>query len=176
MWQWIESFALTWAEHFLAVIFYGIIPFAVFSALNFLIASLFARRYQIDLADARLLGLSFGAIGIAAGLFVGASRESVVGTVVPALLTFMSGFAVYQFGKESYERWRPALPVALVCLVIGAICAATFGASQRNHYIESQRRYEEWKMQYEKLELPLRVRQLEKQLGLTPDQAKGTQK
>lgn len=155
--------------HFKATLYYGIVPVAVFSILNFLVAWLIAHFGSIAKREACIYGLSFGAIGIAVGLLTGLSRESVVGAVVPALLTFLSGFAVYEFGKSSYQELRPVLPIALVCLILGTICAAVFGASERNSYNQRVHRYEEWRLNYEKVELPIRREQLEQQLKLTPE-------
>lgn len=155
-----------WLGHFEAVALYALAPLVVLSILNLVVAGAIAWIAKLRLADALMLGLSFGGIGIAVGLLVGLSRDSVVGAVVPALLTFVSTFAVYQFGKDSYQKWRPVLPVALFCLVLGTICAAAFGASERNSFVERTRRYEEWRIQYEKVEIPTRARLLEKEFSL----------
>lgn len=163
-----------WLGHFEAIALYALAPLIALSILNAAVASIIARLAKLKVGDTLLLGLSFGSIGIAAGLMVGLSRDSVVGAVLPALLTFISTFAVYQFGKDAYQKWRPILPVAILCLVIGTLCAAAFGASERNSFVEHNRRYDEWRIQYEKLEIPLRVRVLEKELGLPakPEPAK----
>jgi hypothetical protein len=161
-----------WIGHFQAVALFAIAPLIVFSILNLIAARALAWYAGIRPADALLYGLSFGGIGIVVGLMVGLSRDSVVGAVIPALLTFLSGFTVYQFGKTSYQRWRPVLPVALFCLMLGTICAAVFGASERNSFVEHTRRYDEWRIQYEKIEIPMRARLLEKQLGLPSEKPK----
>jgi hypothetical protein len=161
-----------WIGHFKAVGLYAIAPLVALSIVNLIVASLIAYYARIDLSSSQLFGLSFGGIGIAVGLLMGFSRDSVVGAVLPALLTFLSTFAVYQFGKSAYQRWRPVLPVALFCLVFGTICGAVFGASERNSYVEHQRRYEEWRIQYEKVEIPTRAKLLAKQLGLTEEKPK----
>jgi vacuolar-type H+-ATPase subunit I/STV1 len=157
---------LEWFGHFEAALLYGIAPLIVFSALNSLVVAGLVRGSNIEMRDAQGLGLSFGGIGIAVGLLTGLSRDGVVGAVIPALLTFLSTFAVYQFGKDTYRDWRPILPIALFCLVFGTICAAVFGASERNSFVDRTRRYEEWRLQYEKVQLPIRREQLEQQLKL----------
>jgi len=164
-----------WIGHFEAVLLYGIAPLVIFSALNSLVIGGLARSSRIAMRDAQILGLSFGGIGIAVGLLTGLSRDSVVGAVIPALLTFLSTFAVYQFGKDAYQNWRPMLPIALFCLVFGTICAAVFGASERNSFVDRTRRYEEWRLQYEKVQLPIRRKQLEHQLNLPPPKTGGTE-
>jgi uncharacterized protein YqgC (DUF456 family) len=153
-----------WLGHFQNVALYALAPFIAFSAVNWIVAAALARYAKVDSKNAQLLGVCFGAIGIAVGLLMGASREAVVGTIVPALLTFLSGFAVYQFGKDAYAKWRPILPIALCCLVLGTICAVSFGGSQRNAFNERQRRYEEWRINYEQLQIPLSRKKLESQL------------
>jgi hypothetical protein len=161
-----------WLGHFEAVALYAVAPILAFSLLNLIVALSLARLAKIRAADAILYGLSFGGIGIVVGLMVGLSRDNVVAAVVPALLTFLSGFTVYQFGKDSFRRWRPVLPVALFCLMLGTICAAVFGASERNTFVDRTRKYEEWRIQYEKVEIPTQLRVLQKQLGLPAEAPK----
>jgi hypothetical protein len=155
-----------WLGHFEAVALYALAPLFVFSFMNAVVAYFVAVFAKLKLGDTVLLCLSFVSIGIATGLMVGLSRDSVVGAVLPALLTFVSSFAVYQFGKDAYQKWRPILPTAIFCLVLGTLCAAAFGASERNSFVEKNRRYEEWRIQYEKLEIPIQARILEKKFNL----------
>jgi hypothetical protein len=154
--------------YFAATFWYGILPLISFSFLNLVCAYAIAKATSIDLPASLRFGVSYGGIGIAVGLLTGLSRESAVGTVIPAVLTFLSGIAVYQFGAESDQNIRPVLPIALLCLILGTICAAVFGSSERNSYDKLTHRYEEWRLNYEKVELPIRREQLERELKLTP--------
>jgi hypothetical protein len=156
-------------DDFVSALLHGIAPFIAIAIVNFLAATLIAWFAGEDATDAQLLGVAFGGIGAAVGLFMGASRDSVVGTVVPALLTLLSSVAVYQFGADAYRRWRPVLPIALFCLVLGAVGAGAFGASERERSIDRSHEYDEWRVQYEKLQIPLQLKKLERDLGLLPD-------
>ena len=99
---------------------------------------------------------------------MGASRDSVVGTIVPAFLTVVSGLAAYQFAAPGkvYETWRKSLPVAIACMFLAAAAGATFGSAMRNQQEEAVRRYEDWKLRYEQVELPIEAEQWRQKLGL----------
>jgi hypothetical protein len=160
---------LEYFAHFEVMLLYGIIPILLISTLNLVISASLSSFSSINTRESIMIGISFGAIGAAVGLLLGGSQDGVVGTVIPALLTFISSFAVYQFGQEAYSQWRPILPIALLTLVFSTVCGATFGASLRNSFLENGRKYDQWKTEYERVKLPIEKKKLEKQLGFTPE-------
>jgi hypothetical protein len=99
---------------------------------------------------------------------MGGSRDSVVGTIVPAFLTVVSGLATYQFAARgwTYEGWRSILPVGIACMFLAAVAGATFGATMRKQQEEAQRRYAEWLLRYERVSRPVEADKFRKQLGL----------
>jgi hypothetical protein len=166
--------------HFVDAARYGLIPFLVILVVNLVTVAAMVGlgrlvglpQNDVRMFDVLMLSACFGAIGIGIGLFLGGSRDPVVSSVVPALLTFLAAFGIYQFGKESYQPWRPVLPIALFSLILCTVCAAAFGASHRNTYLKSLRDYEEWKINYERVQIPLEYKKLEKELGLAPEKDK----
>lgn len=152
--------------HLKATFWYGIAPLIIFSVLNYVLACVVARIANVDKPSSRLFGISFGGIGIAVGLLTGLSRAAAIGAVVPALLTFISGFVIYVLGTSSEPKWRSALPIALLCMVFGTICSTVYGSSERNSYDQRTHRYEEWRLNYEKVQLPVSRELLEKKLKL----------
>jgi hypothetical protein len=101
---------------------YGVAPLVTIEVISVLIGVTAGLIFKLKPRDVALLCLAFGAIGAITGLFMGASRHSVVGTVVPAFLTLVSGLAAYQFAAKGsvYETWRNSLPVAIACMFLAA--------------------------------------------------------
>ncbi|KAF0123679.1 MAG: hypothetical protein FD152_3258 [Xanthobacteraceae bacterium] len=123
------------------------------------------------------ISLTFAIAGIVVGYFVGASRQPVVAALLPAILTLIGAIAAYAFGKDSLVELRPVVGYALAALMLGALSGTVHGQSVRavalaaeeirNQQKEAMnRRYEEWRLNYERVELPLRLETLRKQLGL----------
>jgi|SoiMethySBSTD1v2_1073268.scaffolds.fasta_scaffold2528137_1 K+-sensing histidine kinase KdpD len=147
---------------------FGIAPLLSIEIISVLIGLAAGLAFKLSPRQAAILCLAFGAIGAVTGLFMGASRDSVVGTIVPAFLTVVSGLAAYQFAAPGkvYETWRKSLPVAIACMFLAAAAGATFGSAMRNQQEEAVRRYEEWKLRYEQVELPIEAEQWRQKLGL----------
>jgi len=154
---------------------YGVAPLVGIELLAVLVGLAVGRVLGLRLRDVALLCLAFGAIGSVTGLFMGASRDSVVGTIVPAFLTVVSGLAAYQFAAKgkTYENWRTALPVALACMFLAAVAGAAFGAGMRKQHEEALRRYDEWLLRYKQVTLPIQAQQLRQQLGLPQSPSPG---
>lgn len=153
-------------QHFETALAYGLMPFLIIQIVSIIILILISIVFKIDRRNLFFIGISFSALGAGIGLFMGTARESVVGLVVPALLTFISAFAVYQFDKKTDPDLRNALPVAIALLVLGTVCGAMFGAALRKENVEEERKYAEWRLRFENVELPLELEQLRRELGL----------
>lgn len=150
---------------------YGVGPFLLIVSICLIIAAPFSIGGKFKLPPLMILAFSFSSLGTGIGLFIGGSRDSVVSTVVPALLTFISAFTVYQFEKSERPEFRNVLPIALAMLVLSTVFGASFAASLRGEYVQAERRYEEWRLNYETVELPLRLAQLRRDLGLAAEPA-----
>jgi len=147
---------------------YGVLPLVGIVGLTVLIGLAAGHALKLKTREVVLLSLAFSAIGAVTGLFMGGSRDSVVGTVVPAFLTVVSGLATYQFAARgrTYESWRTILPVAIACMFLAAVAGATFGASMRKQQEQAQRRYAEWLLRYERVTLPVEADQFRQKSGL----------
>ena len=73
----------------------------------------------------------FGLLGGISGLCTGASRESVVGSVLPSLLTLMTALCGYAFTKDGLAKMRSVLPFSLIALLLAAVYCAFVGSKIR---------------------------------------------
>jgi hypothetical protein len=89
------------------------------------------------------------------GIFVGASQTPVIGTVLPAVLTFITGLLAYLFSKENLVDWRPVIPNCIVALLLTVLFGAFMGSQIRLDYEETEKGYERWLLHYEKIGLPV---------------------
>jgi hypothetical protein len=75
--------------------------------------------------------LTFALLGAVSGICTGSSRTPVVGTVLPALLSFMTALCGYAFTKDSLKDMRPVLPFGLLALLLSAMYCAFVGSKLR---------------------------------------------
>lgn len=180
-----------WSElllHIENLFFFFLAPFIVQIAL--IVGLVLVARHYLPASRELVLpfSLMFGVAGIVLGYFVGASRQPVVAALVPAILVLVGGLSAYAFGKDSVAELRAPTGFALGALMLGALSGTVHGqsvrtlalhaeelqAQQREHQREiSQREYDAWKLHHEKVELPLRLQMLRRQLGL-PLEASGS--
>jgi predicted neutral ceramidase superfamily lipid hydrolase len=169
----IKEFMQAALTHFTVSIFNGLLPVLAISAICWLIFYAISRRPQIA-----GFACFFAVVGSSLGLFLGASREPAVNAFLPAIITFLSAFLVYTFPKNeklvniafaSEKEKEPTFIRSFVlsgigALMISSVMAAMWGGSVRGLKEEAGLRYEEWRLNYETIELPLRLEQLKKQL------------
>lgn len=86
--------------------------------------------------EAALLIFSVGIIGSCIGIISGLSRSPIAGTVLPAILTLIGGFAVYVFGSEKSES--RITPAAVVVFVMSCFIAFLQSAAIRSVYDEME--------------------------------------
>jgi hypothetical protein len=169
-----------WAELLLHVenlFFYCFAPFLIQVVVIVCLIGI-GQKYLKETNNLALpISVTFAIAGIVLGYFVGASRESVIAALVPAVLTLIGGIAAYVFSKDGLLEIRTVAGYGLAALLLGALSGTVHGQSVRAASLaaeavaqqqrdEATRRYEEWKLNYEKVELPLRLENLRKQLGL----------
>lgn len=174
--------AAAWSElllHVENVFFFFFAPFVFQTAL--IICLILVARRLLPAHDLIVpISLTFAIAGIVLGYFVGASRQPVVAALVPAILTLIGAVTAYALGKDSLAELRPVAGYALAALMLGALSGTVHGQSVRTlalaaeevtagQKLDATRRYEEWRLNYEKVELPLRLQVLRKQLGLPAD-------
>ena len=102
-----------------------------------------------------LLIFAFSLLGGVIGIFVGMSQTPVIGTVLHAVLTFITGLLAYLFSKESLIEWRPVIPVCIVALLITSLFGSFMGSQVRLDFEQSAKSYERWLLHYEKVGLPV---------------------
>ncbi|MGV6811659.1 MAG: hypothetical protein ACWA47_05395 [Brevirhabdus sp.] len=175
--------------HLLTALFTGLIPVLSIALVSAIVIGIGARVISAPEAGRLFLfALFFALVGAALGLMLGASREPAVKAFLPAIITVLSGLFVYVFPKEMAEgRLRmhddreqedPAFVRSFVicgvsALMIGSVMGAFWGGSIRGLKEEDAKRYDEWKAEYETIELPLRLETLRKELGLGQPQPEG---
>jgi hypothetical protein len=101
----------------------------------------------------------FSLLGSVVGICIGASRESVIGTVFPVFLTAMMALAGYAFTKEGLAKIRPVIPYCLVAMLLLSPYWVFMGAKLRLNY-------EIWHTRFEKIEVEFEKAKLFKKAGL----------
>lgn len=85
----------------------------------------------------------FGLLGVVIGYIAGSSAEPLVG----ALLS-------YAFAKDAGDDLRTILPYSVACLCMAALAGMVAGKYGRVAFDDYQRSYDQWKMRYEKVDIP----------------------
>lgn len=87
---------------------------------------------------------AFGIMGGLIGHAIGASRIPVVGIVLPAVLTLISGLLIYIFGKDTLKLWRLVVPYCIMVLCFNAWIGLFIGAQMRGKTEAFERDWQEW--------------------------------
>lgn len=169
--------------HLLTALFAGLLPVLVIALVSGIAVGLAARLVSAP-EPGRLFSFAvfFALVGAALGLMLGASREPAVKAFLPAIVTVLSGLFVFIFPREVAEgrmRFhaerekedpvfvRSFVVTGVAALMLGSVMGSFWGGSIRGLKEEDAKRYAEWKAEYEKIELPLRLETLRRDLGLT---------
>jgi hypothetical protein len=78
----------------------------------------------------------FGFAALAVGWLAGDSRVPVLGTVLPAVLTFLGGFFVFVFGQDLQAKAFVLVAVPLVSFML--FVGTGIGAAEREYFNSSQ--------------------------------------
>lgn len=73
----------------------------------------------------------FGVLGGVFGVCVGSSRESVVGTVLPGILTLLTAILTFAFTKDSTAKIRSVIPYSLIALLVMSLHWTFMGSKIR---------------------------------------------
>jgi hypothetical protein len=85
------------------------------------------------------ISIGFCFLGLTMGIFSGLSLSPVVGTIIPAFLTFLGGFITYLFTKENGISHFNRL-IAIVCLIVvppSLLLGGLYGIHERKKYEET---------------------------------------
>ena len=88
--------------------------------------------------------VGFVALGAMVGITAGASKTPVLGTFLPAFLTFISGILGYLFSKESLSEWRKVIPFCMAGMLSASVLNAFVGTAIKGEYLKFEREYEIW--------------------------------
>ncbi len=136
---------------------FGFLPVVTF-ILGISLFALLAARYKsgIKFQGSAMAIVAFGSLGGVLGFAVGNSRQPIVGTVLPALLTFITALLGYLFSKEQLSEWRPVIPYCITVLVLNAFIGLCSGGIVRGKYEDFERDYQRRLMEYEKVDLEVK--------------------
>ena len=113
---------------------------------------------------------SFSTLGLVAGTLSGFSRTSILGTVLPAVLSLVAGLGIYIIGKDSTDLRtgsRALTASSILSLSLSLFLGSGCGAVLRQA-TEDYRQSSEFRMQRAWDEL--KVREFRQELGLSPDE------
>lgn len=114
-----------------------------------------------------LLGFSY--LGGMLGITTGSSETPVLGTLLPALLTFITGLLAYLFNHKDVGEYKPLIPMSLMCLMICSVFSVFLGTTIRSQQIKFDREYEVWLLK-EKSTIELNKLLNKKKAGLLESQ------
>ena len=107
--------------------------------------------------------LAFAALGGLLGYASGASQQSIIGTVLPTLLTLITLLLTYVFSKESISEQQPIIPYCLLALIASAFVCLFVGGQVKLQNENFVREYNRRLLYYEKVELEVeKARELQK--------------
>lgn len=133
-----------------------------------------------ELSDSYFLMLGFAYIGMTLGLLTGLSVNPVVHSVIPALLTFLTGLTAYIFIKKDFDLTNRKTAVSsLIFITIFLVYGLEVGSKIRikseleNRRIEHiyQKDMEKYKYELKAYEMELRLDYEKKLLQLKCDSA-----
>jgi FtsH-binding integral membrane protein len=143
-------------QHFSHVLFNIFIPSILFISIAAVILISIARLMsKPSLKGWQLLIFAFSLLGGVIGIFVGMSQTPVIGTVLPALLAFITGFLTYLFSKETLKEWRSIIPVCIISLLITSLFGSFMASQVRLDFELNTREYQRFLLHYEKVRLPV---------------------
>lgn len=122
---------------YLAIIGFWVIFFSIFRILNAWFFKVVLEKHT--LFQVFIFALSFSVLGLTLGFFIGYSTASIVGLVIPALLSFIAGFLAYFFNieksmknpDEGVEIFKILIPIAIISFSISTWLGAEPAAKTR---------------------------------------------
>lgn len=132
----------------------GFLPVAVAVTLVTLPVYLLARFISKLNAHGQLIFLmAFGSLGALLGYSAGASKQSIIGTVLPTLLTLITLMLGYIFSKETLPHLQPIIPYCLLVLILNSFFCLILGGRVKRQNEEFEREYNRRLLWYERVEL-----------------------
>ena len=145
----------------------GFLPVAVAIAICTFSVYVLARLVsKLKVANQLIFFTAFGVLGGLLGYSAGSSQQSIIGTVLPTLLTLITLLLGYLFTREEkVSPLQPIIPHCLLVLMMTSLLCLFLGGIVKRQNEEFKRRYDEYLLHYEKVELELekakKLRELE---------------
>ena len=121
-----DAFDIFWNAT-LEAFFYGALPIMALVFSFYIVLRFFCQMSR----DRLFILLMFVAFGTFLGIFITTSRDPIVGSILPLIITFVSGYIAYSFKKEDGLLNSDIIPGAIICLVFSATFGAFFGSELR---------------------------------------------
>jgi hypothetical protein len=110
----------------------------------------------------------FALLGGIAGICTGASRQPVVGTVLPGILTLMTAVFGYAFTREALAEARGVIPFSLVAMLLAAVYCAFVGSKIRFENETFAGRSQQDLLRFERVDLEVEKAIKMKAAGIVP--------
>jgi predicted neutral ceramidase superfamily lipid hydrolase len=68
----------------------------------------------------------FGIFGVTIGMFMGASRSDIVSSLLPPIITLISGYIVYLGSKDLSDQMKELIPGAVFVLLLSLLFSAYY--------------------------------------------------
>jgi hypothetical protein len=121
-------------ERLFQAILEGLLPVAVSALLSWLVVVLARQTMRTEIPSfVVVLFVGFSVMGCMLGLLMGASRNPIVATALPVIVTLFSGILAYLFSKDALEHYRVGLPWIILGLASFVAFGAAFSALGRSN-------------------------------------------
>ena len=104
-----------------------LLPVFFFSAVTVILLSCAYKRYaQCEFWKSSIVFLVFSTFGITIGMFMGASKSDIVSSLLPPVITLVSGYLAYLGSKELPEQIKVLIPGGVFALLVSLLYAAYY--------------------------------------------------
>jgi len=147
---------MTIFEDLWAAFQYGLFPVLIAVMLATLPVYFVARHFlRKRMAGTSVYIVAFGFLGGFLGYAAGASEQSIVGAVLPTLITLISLMLGFVFSKSRNPRLQSVIPYCFISLILGSLLCLFLGGQVKRKNEEYTKKYNEWLLHYEKVDLEL---------------------
>lgn len=144
----------------------GLLPIGIAITLCTLPIYLLARLVsRLSVSGQLIFLLAFGSLGGLLGYSAGASQQSIIGTVLPTLLTLITFLLGYIFSKDSLPELKPLIPYCLLVLILNPFFCLFLGGRVKRENADFEREYNRRLLYYEKVELEVEKAKQLKAIG-----------
>lgn len=128
-------------------LFFLFLPWFFITSILFLIRRIPFFKEKITISELSILfltGVTFLTTGFTIGLLSSLSRTSASEAMIPAALTFISGFFAYMIKKDEVFFSKITSFVSVLAFCMSLLYGAEIGSHHRNEYEKQQKEEEQW--------------------------------